>query len=577
MKKIFSLLLIAAMLLSLAACGETPAPTVQPEPEPAPAVSEPEPAVQPEPETITYEEMRQAIVETALSYYYHNPYTQYDNTSLCSAASCTPNLNSFTAEDAGADQYVYSVCTDYGYRVYKEATGWTFAKSPNGLMVSIPKIAADDPLMVCKFGRDGEADAEKAVRECRGLLQVGDLITFEREPNNGHQMIFVGDVLGDGTEYILHCSHPNGGELKLTTGVNLLEPDGAILLDPVDILFTEGNDRFLGSKYSFTVIRPFNVIEEGTLTEAALTRLHFPRMEIWKTFDCSQYHDLKTGDTLTVTVTVTNRSGEDYTGLTVTEPIPAGQTILSAEGAKQDGGALVWTLDVPAGQTAVCTYQIRVDGAAGQTVTVEAGSVGGVSTRSAVFQIGSLSLTQAQLDALAEIGTGKIPASVTFDDLNTVNTFYKDVLGLDAGLPTTLQALLDGVTQRKAPLGAQTKCVQMKEPEKITADFAAVQKMLVQKHLFGKFSYTSMDQRDRVIEFLEERYLPGDVFVSSLGAESSSLLDASRVLIQIVLGGGKVLCISGKDGVSVQSFEESIARNIRCDFGLLLRPTMGIE
>ena len=585
MKRFLSVLLILCLLLPLAACGEkseapAPAPAAPTEPEPAPA-TEPEPQPEPEPVVYTAEDVRTAVVQTALAHYYHDPYVQYDNYSLTETVNLLAKESSYMPEDAEADEYLYTVCSDFSYRVWKQATGWAYVKNSSEFMTGdITGIPADDPLTVCKFGgKNGDPDREAVLTKMQELLEPGDIITYNIT-GAGHSMIYVGDVDGDGHGDIIHSTSTGGGRLDRATGENPIEPDGSIFLQSVDdTLFAPDNKRNLRNPdvHVFNVIRPLNVMETFELSPAAQMRVKYPYLEVHETFDRAQFQDVQPGETMECKVTLTNHSANDYKAIPVALPLPEGQTFdsCSAGGAFADG-QVRWTADVPAGKTVDLSYRLKAVGKPGDRFTFLPGTVDTLPLRTVTFCIGGKHLTDSQLAALAEVAAGKLPQSLIetpFRDLDTVNVFYRDVLGMDPRLPQTAEAFFDTLSERKKVLGKENKMRLPLDAEKITDQSLA--KMLLERHAFGLYMYTGQDTRARVIEFMADRYQPGDVFISTVGGGSSAYV-ATRLMIQIYLGNDSVLTVTS-DGCSVDSFADTVRLNLRCDFGFAIRPTQAYD
>ena len=599
MKKLTALFLILVMLLPLAACGEkTAAPAdhavtpAEPDPavtpaEPDPALPEPDPA---EPKLYTREEIQQAACQTALAYYYHNPYVQYEGGALVSGMGGTRALDSFcTPESVSPDEYLYTFCSDFGYRVYREATGWTYSRSSTNFLTSVVvKIPDDDPLTVFRY--DSTVDPrtrDDAVAECHSLIQPGDLITYSVKSGEGHLLVYVGDLFGDGKEYILHSTSTGGGTLKWDgdkAGINPIEPNGSILCNTTEeILFAKGKSRYLGNAVVFNVIRPANILLDesgmGTLTPSAESRLRYPMLECWKECEETQYNDAAIGADYTLRLRITNHSTQDYTGLNVTEPLPEGQTFVSAaEGGVLKDGNVCWTLNVPAGKTVEFGYTIRTAGAPGDTIRFAPGTVDAIPTRDVSVKLGAAHLSDAQVAALRTFAESPLPAWLTGESYqlsaDLVNRFYREVLGVDPKLPTDFSAVISGISSRKTALGTTDKFVTLKEADKIDAAYTDFLKMTLNKHFFGRYANTGIEEmHTRNIEFVDDgRYQPGDVFIGSCGAMASTFL-ANKLTIQIYLGDGKVLQMN-TSGASVDTFENTTLRNLGWDFGFCIRPVM---
>ena len=592
MKKAVSLLLIAAWLLSLTACGEKPsAQTEAPVPEPEPftepeAVSEPEPEpAPPEPVRYTREQMQEAIVQTALAYYYHNPYVQYDGMRMVGTMEGSRTLNTnCTPESASNDEWLYTFCSDYSADVYREATGWSVSDNIMDFLTYVVIDWTEEPLVVFRYDSASDPRSkEDALAECHALLQPGDIIDYVVASGAGHMLIYLGEINGDGKEYILHSTSTGGGTIKWdsdTPGANPMEPSGSIHLQTTDdILFAKGKERYLPNAVKYMILRPINLLLEedglGTLTPSGESRLRYPRMEFWKQLDCEQYHDVLPGETVTVKLTVRNRGAQPYTALQLTEPLPEGQTFLSAsEGGVLRDGNVCWTIDIPARRTVELTYQIKTVGAPGDTIRFAPGTVGLLPTRDVSVQLAACRLTEAQTQKLAGLTVSALPEALKsgeFRDLDSVNILYKELFGIDPQLPATFAELLDAVTDTTTVEGEPGAYRILKGS--FSPEAQQTMQMLIRKHYFGRFGLTQLGESHlRVIEFLEERYQPGDVFAGTFGTVSEKY-EPENLVIQIFLGGGKVLVLT-PGSTLIRTFEQTTARNLSWDFGFAFRPTL---
>ena len=601
MKRILFFLLLSALLLS--ACARTPAlepvpgaaAPYAPEPPAPPSSQAPVPEVETPPEPIegfSLQELQQAVVQTALAYYYHDPYVQYEGASLVKDLYGTRALDSqYTAEYAAADEYLYTWCSDYGYRVYREVTGWTYTRSSAGFLTKdVVKIPADDPLTVFYYNPGTDArSSEQALEQCRSVLQPGDLLTYMTSDVDGHLLIYLGDAFGDGKEYFLHSTSATGGTIRWDgdmAGFSPFEAGGSVKLNTADeILFVRGGSRYLGNALVFNVIRPSNVLadENGRyfLTPAAQSRLRYTGLECWKEADRPQYHDVLNGEDLQIFLTLTNHSDTDYAGLRVTEPIPEGQSVLDiSDGGQTGNGSIVWTLDLPAGQSIRLHYTVPVCADAGAVLTFASGLVGEIPTRSFQMQVAASRLTDAQNSSLLELADGALPAFLTdagtVCDLELVNTFYREILGIESGLPASFADLLSALTEQKSALGSSTRYMQLKEPQQLDAAGAQLWKMLLQKHFSGRYANSGTEEiHTRNIEFVEERYQPGDIFIGTADSRISTLIP-SNLVIQIYLGSGRVLVLR-PGSAEVDSFERTVACDLAMDFVFALRPTLAVN
>ncbi|MBQ7566144.1 MAG: DUF11 domain-containing protein [Oscillospiraceae bacterium] len=531
----------------------------------------------------TKELMQAAIIETALSFYRHGPWVQYDSNPMVKPLGwklrrCDTSL---TAESAAPDNWLYTVCSDFTHRVYRDATDYLLA--PTSLeywTVQTSHVSVTDPITVYKFGDDdGEQDVEKAIRESLERIEPGDIITYyvvKENAQGGHSMLYLGDYFGDGKRYILHSAAPGGGKFDIDTGVDKIEPTGSIQLQTTDeIAFYPPENtlrrRDLRQAARFTVHRPLNVME-WALTPAALTRLQYRGLVFTKTLDRPQYADVLPGGEVTVTLTLENRGGEDWHGLPVTDPVPAGQRLTAVTGGGvTDGGAVKWLVDLPAGQSTALTYTIRACGRPGELIRFAAGTVGDIKTRATALKIAGRQLTDLQKQALLRVEPGVFPKFLgtgEWFDLGAVERFYYSVLGEQIELPKTVEEFLSPLLELRAVEGSDVPLICLKSGAKIPD-------MVLYKHLGGAYFCDGADMDRRVLEYREEHFTPGDVLICLTGA-GTELFSPAGIELQIVLGGGRALVIT-PDGSRVDTFEKTVGRDLKMHFVTAIRPNLVSE
>ena len=596
MKKTIALLLALCMLLPLAACGEKPAePAPQPtvtEPEPASAAEpepEPAPAPQPEPEPVkieyTREQLQDIVLETAFAYYNQNPYIQYDSTYIT-----VENIKRLTSgdapEDASFDNMVYSVCSDFIYDVYYNAFGYKLMGKPkNVLTAKMVARPVTDPIIVYKYGgSDGEQDLDKAMKEARAILQPGDMIVGYGD--TGHAMMYVGDIYGDGHEYLIHCW---GGKVDMETGTEKTEKDGAIFIQDVDVsVFQPGGTRgwYLANPKcgtTFVIMRPLDAADMvAEPTPSALARVKYRGITVHRDLDRWLYDSITSGEEIPVTVTVENRGKEAYKDVCVTEHLPEGQTLVSGSastGAAIDGDTVKWTLDIPAGGKAELTYRVKVTGKLGDSVVFPAGDVAGIPTREIPMVVGGKPLSeQAQIKLMmttAETLSPELAKPAAFPDLDFANRVYKEVLGVDPGIPATASDLVENLAQRKKALGQEFTILHKRDTP--VAGYEKAAQMIIPKHITGFYVSCDTVVHSRVTEYKEEYYKPGDVFVGIGGDNTNRVMTEKGIEIFVYLGANRVLSCSAANGVELKTFANTIGLAMKYNIFFGLRPTLTVE
>ena len=599
MKKFLAFLLIFAMLLPLAACGEKPAepapapaePTVtepapaEPAPaEPAPAeptTTEPEPAEPAEPVSenipVDRETAWQALLQVALAYYNKNPYCQYE------AKSMTPETKYLgpmrctqfdPPEYASADQWDYTQCGGHIARLYQQAFGYDFmegAKAPPAM--DMPKQEKGPQLI---YYRDDvtAANVNEVVAEYRSLLQPGDIIDTFGE--TGHVMMYLGDYKGDGINYVTHCW---GAQVDLNDGLDAIEYDGSIKIQTEDDLLFGKHvsgpnwDLYNVVKHSsvfVAIIRPFEAEDfKFEITPATASRLKYPEMVIDRYADRTQYNDVQTGEDMTMTVSVTNKSTEAYKDLHIVENLPEGVTLKD--------GKTEWTVDVPAGETVKCTYTVTVTSPRGSTILVPGGMVDNIPTREIEFQVGGKHLTQEQKDEATKLSMGYIPEKLKapgFTDLQFANDFYKEVYGIELGLPATINDYIGIRFKKVNSLGLEIKMLQPRDVSTIAAENKFLTDMEVREHLEGYYVTLGMDIHVRATEVQENHYQPGDIIITMMEPNTNMLLQKSAANIYIYLGENKVAMQDPDKGLKISTVNNTIGRCVMHSLFVTLRPSL---
>ena len=557
----------------------------------------------------TREELEQLVVETALAYHDHMPYVQYDSASVVttkagSSYRISRSTSYMAPEDAEFDSLDYSVCSNYMFQIYWNAFGYAIGGSPSGCGTSaVTSIAVDDPMTVVKYGgEDGMTDREAALKLARESLRPGDLIVgygIGTDPS-GHAMMYIGDALGDGTEYAIHCW---GASYDTETGKDKWETKdwGSLYIQDVDALcfrakpsgskdpnWNLGSDKCGGR---FIILRPLNDIEAlGMLPNASgRTRLAYPGMAVHREVENVSVHsDIPANGQVTVKVTVQNTSKAAYQGLVVRETVPTGCTLVAASasaGAAVNGSSLRWTLDIPAGQTVTLTYAVKLTAyQPGDAVVFPAGQVGGIPNRKMTFSVSASQLTDVQLANLLFVGAGSNPKpTTTKKDLAAVNEIYQKLTGIDPGLPSSARTLYSALTEEKTLSSYKLRRL-LDTPQ---AGYETFRKMMPVRSFGGLdlFVDTSdpkgMDPLDRLLEIHEENFRPGDIilrFGEDSGKDLYYIYLGGGQLKDHLLTGGKVLKITSSGTVTVEDFAKSsgdcLANAITCNAFITLRPTL---
>ena len=566
---------------------------------------------------------RRAVVATALGYYDKNPYIQYEATSgkdevpqKDRSAFVTKRSNntfgyrrtrSEAPEYAMPDTEHFAQCSEFCYDVYMNSFGF---RIPGGDSFWFPYYLVPDESKPDEYVYLGKLDCPEQVAlvyDPHGIGLFGDREYHERGPaldafrrvvrpgdvvvTPGHIMLYVGRCMADGKEYMMHCWPVGGGNLRMDSGRQAHENGGAAILQTMESLLlgdirVPTRPRYVLTEDKtapcFGIIRPLSAEKMRTMhmSPATAARLLYPRMAIFKALtDRTVYDQVQEGELVTVYETVRNNSSAAYAHLPVCEPIGEGTEFVScSEGGVFGQNAVSWELNVPATKEVRVSYTVKITKKCGETVTFPAGTIASVPTRTFKQKVGKAPLTAQQRKTLAELKAA--PASEHFEDLDYVNRFYREVLGMEIGLPKTVQDYVNlrFEIRNLARYEEPESVFPMMVAKELTGEEKRFADMEVPMHLSGRYVCLDVDDvqndaRLRAFEIREYFYQPGDVFVTFGPSCSEEKPTQENIELDIYLGCGKALRCTAA-GTEILPFADSIALHLRQSLCVTLRPAM---
>ncbi len=625
MKRSFLVLLTALSILSLllASCNDitptavptaapTSAPTAAPTAAPTEAPTEPEPTEEDhdyptdgsfylKPGMTVAEAgtdaIEKIIQETALAYYYKNPYMQYedrwpDARTILGDEGTTPLTPRQSPEETTPETPYYAVCRSLPADIYWDAFG---IKTP-GFDAHAFSTYAKKGTCVFAYGSDVMnyttdntrifTDKEEFMTTIKADMRPGDIILASRE-DSGHVLLFLGDCLGDGEDYVIHSWPYKGGKWSANTGLEVWEPEGAARLQrAADVIYDSGpSPNWPLNSERMINIAIFRYLDDADflatpLTDAAVTRYNKQGLDVTKTSTSDVYDTVLSGEEITIRETIANHSKEAYS-VTVREAVPEGTSFVSAASTAEDPGAfsdgsVVWKVTVPAEGSVEVSYTVKVTAAEPGDLRFPAGTVSTLPTRSVLTKIGKNRLTDAEIQTLQDnaLATAEEIAAGDFADLGFVNLFYEKLFGVKVGLPENLADFMSPLYDVKRPfLSIESYAiVRKKEPS------AEMLSYLIPKCELG-FYYHNADyvtNTDRIQHIAADYFMPGDVLVEMHGANFQRYRNQDAMSVNIYLGDGKVLCYSMED-VEVKTFKETVACATKYNYAAILRPMNGAE
>ena len=260
-------------------------------------------------------EKQEAVMRTALAYYYRGYGVQYDSNPITAYGKYDGGPirggYTFSPEDATDDNICFSVCSDYMMQIYYDAFDWMLMDSVLATkcnnMMALAHAEGDNPLIAYYYSpfkssdvakRSKDITPEQAAEELKGLLQPGDvMVVMNKDGDTGHAMLYGGDLFNDGNDYMIHCY---GGKYEPSTGANKIETKekyptgfgGAIRADKVqDYIFNTNNNNYSipSGKWEVIILRPLNVLQSTPLTASAKGRLQYDKLDICPLSDHTLY------------------------------------------------------------------------------------------------------------------------------------------------------------------------------------------------------------------------------------------------------------------------------------------------
>lgn len=327
---------------------------------------------------ITRAEIEKALLETAWAYYLKHDKVQYDSQELNVVGGSESNgtmplrkhwggfwrtSKVFAPEDATSDVTLFTVCSDFAWKVYRSTLGypilghalnaltkglWAYTEQPEDMVVA-RWVDGDDKTCaeVCDYPANTVTEKHRMhLDEMRAFLAnwkenlrpADILITYT------HTMMYIGGG------YVLDSW---GRKYDMTTGKDRFERNGSVYtLHRLEDIYLTGEDPVTGREYQlgvgpeikfFGVIRPLNVLTkdagtgdpgddmldenyvlperellypEGlctsgyTITPATYSRLRYPGLGIDRTVNITPYGTAEQDGTVTYFVKLSNQSDD---------------------------------------------------------------------------------------------------------------------------------------------------------------------------------------------------------------------------------------------------------------------------
>ena len=656
MKKTALLLALVLLFGTLSGCGtQSAAPAAEQQAAPAAVTAEGEKTAPVDadctaftvPAQLTRADVEKAAIAAAWAYYYKYTLVQYDSEVLSpevgKAFGGTYRLTEYASpEDGTPDATIYSVCSDYCHKAWLNGAGINLLGAPLNAVTEYMWRSGDaEGLATFRWAPDDykftATEAELGIErnntplwhdtesarawftDYETNLRPGDIIC-----SGGHAILYVGNG------YIIDCA---GSKYDVKTGVDKYEKKGALtgLHDVIETMVTmtdhlgkygmEGKDA-----HRIVVLRPSNYVctDDGDgnpandpvtdpnyqLPQSTLAREYFNGLEIQRTSSCHNYQSVATGEELVYTVQVSNHSndedyltyrhrddtaynGEAFTGVPITETVPEGTELVSADGAAADGKTLRWTVDLAPGETKSVSYTVRVTAPRGSVIVNNGGTVATIPSNELTTPVSGKQLTGEEVQKLADFGKKSVAQWYEEDhigaaeDLDFAEAIYRNVLGIGLELPTAEEAFT-GIFEKyhhvvDVGFGYRYKKGSESWPYVLKAkDDSPAQQLAVPGYFGGRFVYVPRPGQPLVelnLDFLQ----PGDIVVNLHLTNDIEFPDPCHVLdsnIAVYLGDGS-FAIKDESGKLIAKHGQWAVKNLWNTMTytayFLLRPSMAYD
>ena len=544
---------------------------------------------------VTLEERQQAIMAVAFAYFDKGHSLQYDGSTMNKVISRTDYGKTRSTYKGSPETYTphetgYTVCSDYPCQVYWEAFGYEIMGNEGKVWTrTLAREGGNEPYCVWKYVKADGLDVVKEFERMLTIAQPGDIFT-EFAKNGGHTMIWAGDITGDGKPDIIHSggSHYNK-KTRLDKREYKTEQDpeiddryeksigattngGTIRISDAESYVRE---RYLkGNRQWLSLLRPAMVMTDQDYPIPAKTRYRMthPRLAIDRTLSKTRFNSALTGETVTMTLKLSNSSTQDYT-VPVTEKAPAGAKIKTPfPGATVEGDTMKFDVELKAGDVKTFTAEYEITAAFGETVVFDGGMVGDIPSNSIPIQVGGAKLNADDTAKLAAIAKGEYDQVLKDAKANAQtlgDVVYQNILGLKVRVPSYKTVTSKFIKPVKTPTDKKTNVFLGKND--VAAGDLPTYRNMVQNLWWGASMWCKLGS-DRCSNPGDMYLEPGDVVV-----RSSNLASAAKSEQMVYLGGGKYLTYDAEKGTYPIVEEPEFWRCILYKVFYVLRPTQAAE
>lgn len=377
----------------------------------------------------TFTDAQKAIVAYAESMILRGDRAQYDAGSMM-APDKRYEYGTNSPEDYTSDSWKYYNCANLTFDSYYFGLG--LHTGSNWYTSQIIQSAQSQKIYYYK-PTGTETDAEKQAQSDAfyAALQPGDTIVLRRKNDTGHALLYIGNGI---------VIHSTGGSYKSAdtsgTGAGVEAYEATVRYLNVYDFFDPKCDN--GGAYSYFVfggqVTQFGIYRplknwNSTIPQEALNRVNnLQGIAVEKVASKAFGQTVNVGEELTYFFKFLNAGDTDKT-LEITDIIPAGTTLVSAQGATVNGNNLSWQITIPAGEKAEISYTVKVGAnVPNNKLESKSAKVGGVTVRSSDLYVAK-TLTEAEQQKI--IDAAKSLSKSSLRNFELLNEIYKTALGIE--------------------------------------------------------------------------------------------------------------------------------------------------
>ena len=462
----------------------------------------------------TLEEKREALLKVIAAYLERGSYIQYDQRCMDRSLMLTPRRIKLLPPEAATEQRrSYYDCSSFVGAVFYEAFGYELPADLTWHMVD--EVGPRVYFYELTHNETAE-DKAKIEKELRTLLEVGDVITYDRGVGSGHTMVYVGEGR------FAHCTSVGPDSYDYLRKRSREYEAGGLFIAELEALLT---DKRLFSERSrrIAVARPIEIV--GEPTERTKARLSVARgLKISVLTSHAGKRNARHGEIIEFKVKIEEKDGVNHE-VNVNLDLPD-CAVLVGEAKK--------TVTVGGNETVIIPFSVRVDSDKIFLLSDVSFTVSGILVSAPPVLIGKrLSVSEEGLiSSAAKMANG--------DMLSHISRAYRDI---GISVPDNEKAVFSSLFYLHDAPGGDVLSRRAQKPFSDGAVYS----------LFGGTGVVTPEMISypfiRANQILERDFIPGDIIVvadDALANRAYTSVYTAEAIFGEFEADGKFSALSGK-------------------------------